>query len=71
MSTLLLINQASNISFKIFMFDCKNSLMILSPGYDFQLQLVVKLKIGRYGVVGNVELPLIYHCSQVHYYPKW
>ena len=31
---------------------------VLSPGYDFKLQPVVRLQIGRSRVVGNVELPL-------------
>ena len=41
----------------------------LGPGYDFKLQPVIRLQIGRSGVVGNVELPLNYHFSQVHSYP--
>ena len=40
-------------------------------GYDFKLQPVVRLQIGRSGVVRNVELSLNYHCSQVHSYPEW
>ena len=43
----------------------------MGPGYDFKLQPVVSLQIGRSGVVGYVKLPLNYYCSQVHSYPEW
>ena len=41
------------------------------PGYDVKLHPVAGLKLGREWVLGNVELPLNCHYSQVHSDPEW
>ena len=43
--------------------ELKITKILLCPGYDFKLQPVARLQIERSEVVGNVELPLNYHCS--------
>ena len=40
-------------------------------GHDVKLHPVAGLKLGREWVLGNVELPLNCHYSQVHSDPEW
>ena len=47
------------------------NLCVSCLGYDVKLHPVAGLKLGREWVLGNVELPLNCHYSQVHSDPEW